>query len=167
VERRRVRSAAVINALAHVAVCVSDCEAAVAWYESVLGLTVLSPPYLMTGDAITDDMGELLVGRPVAVKAAIVGFAGDDRVIEVVEYPHEADDVTRRPFAQPGISHIGLVCDDIDATRAAIEAAGGEFLVKGVADIARLKTTWFRDPWGVTFILMEKRDAAKAYWRQY
>lgn len=156
-----------IDGLAHVAVCVSDVDAAVAWYESVLGLTVLSPPYLMTGDAITEDMGELLAGRPVAVKAAIIGFDGDDRVIEVVEYPNDPEDTTRRPFTQPGISHIGLVCDDIVATRATIEGAGGEFLVRGVADIARLRTTWFRDPWGVTFILMEKTDAAKAYWRQY
>ena len=38
--------------LAHVAVCVPDVDAAVAWYESVLGLTVLSPPYLMEGEAI-------------------------------------------------------------------------------------------------------------------
>ncbi|MEY2424940.1 MAG: hypothetical protein QOI61_512 [Actinomycetota bacterium] len=156
-----------ISGLAHVAVCVSDCEAAVAWYESVLGLAILSPPYSMTGKAITDDMAELLGARPVEVKAAIIGFADDDRVIEVVEYPNEPGDATRRPFAQPGISHIGLVCDDIDATRATIEAAGGEFLVQGVADIARLRTTWFRDPWGVTFILMEKRDATRPYWRQY
>jgi catechol 2,3-dioxygenase-like lactoylglutathione lyase family enzyme len=157
----------VISGLAHVAVCVSDCEAAVGWYESVLGLSVLSPPYLMTGQAITDDMAELLAGRPVEVRAAIVGFADDDRVIEVVEYPNEPEAPTRRVFADPGISHVGLVCDDITATRATIEAAGGEFVVKGVADIARLRTTWFRDPWGVTWILMEKRDATKPYWRQY
>jgi catechol 2,3-dioxygenase-like lactoylglutathione lyase family enzyme len=33
--------------LAHTGVCVPDVEAAVAWYRDVLGLTVLSPPYLM------------------------------------------------------------------------------------------------------------------------
>ncbi len=79
-----------ISGLAHVAVCVSDCEAAVAWYESVLGLTVLSPPYLMTGQAITDDMAELLGGRPVEVKASLVGFADEACVFQQRRDPFDA-----------------------------------------------------------------------------
>ena len=62
-----------ITGIAHTAVCVPDVDAAVDWYRSVLGLTVLSPPYLVEGDAIEHDMGEL-VPTPVAVKAAILGF---------------------------------------------------------------------------------------------
>jgi catechol 2,3-dioxygenase-like lactoylglutathione lyase family enzyme len=153
--------------LAHTAICVPDVDAAVAWYESVLGLTVLSPPYLMEGEAITDDMGELLPSRPVAVKAAIIGD-GDDHVIEVIGYPNEpAATNEARALTHTGTSHVGIVCDDIDAARARIEEAGGTFIVSGVADVARLRTTWFRDPWGVLFILMQKRDATRAYWRQY
>ncbi len=155
--------------LAHVAVCVPDVDAAVAWYESVLGLTVLSPPYLMEGEAIAQDMGELLGGGAVAVKAAIVGVEGSDHVIEVIEYPNhpgtlrdERADVTR-----VGLTHIGLSCDDIDATRAHLEAAGVELLVSGIADVARVRTTWFRDPWGVVFILVEKGRPERPYWRQY
>jgi catechol 2,3-dioxygenase-like lactoylglutathione lyase family enzyme len=76
----------VITGLAHSAICVPDVEAAVAWYRDVLGLQVLSPPYLMEGDAITNDMGELIPDP--RLKAAIVGFPGDgDRVLEVIEYP--------------------------------------------------------------------------------
>ena len=154
--------------LAHTAICVPDVDAAVAWYESVLGLTVLSRPYLMTGDAITDDMGELLPTRPVAVKAAIIGNAEGDHVIEVIGYPNEpADDTAPRAITATGISHVGIVCDDIDDARARIEDAGGTFIVSGVADVARLRTTWFRDPWGVLFILMQKHDPSRAYWRQY
>jgi catechol 2,3-dioxygenase-like lactoylglutathione lyase family enzyme len=154
--------------LAHVAVCVPDVDEAVAWYESVLGLQVLSPPYLMEGDAIARDMGEL-VPAPVAVKAAIVGVEGTDHVIEVIEYPSAptqaregAADVT-----QAGLTHIGLICDDIDATRAAFEAAGVEFLTAGIADVAKVRTTWFRDPWGVVFILVEKTRPDRPYWKQY
>ncbi len=77
-----------ITGLAHAGVCVPDCEAAVAFYRDVLGLRVLSPPYVMAGNAIRDDMGEL-VADP-TMKAAIVGFGpefGDgDRVLEVIEY---------------------------------------------------------------------------------
>ena len=74
-----------ITGLAHTGVCVPDCAAAVAFYRDVLGLRVLSPPYVMAGNAIRDDMGEL-VSDP-TMKAAIVGFDdGSDRVLEVIEY---------------------------------------------------------------------------------
>src|SRR5690348_12911394 len=115
-----------ITGLAHVGVCVPDCEAATAWYRNVLGLTVLSPPYLMDGDAIRDDMGEL-VADP-RMKAAILGFPGDgDRVLEVIEYVvADAGDRRRESLAEPGLSHVALVCDDIEATRTALEASGVE-----------------------------------------
>ena len=154
--------------LAHTAVCVPDVEAAVAWYESVLGLRVLSPPYLIEGAAIERDMGEL-VPSPVALKAAIVGFDASDHVLELIEYPNARGAVPegRSDLTRVGLTHVGLLCDDLDAERARLEAAGVDFLVRGIADVANVRTTWFRDPWGVVFILVEKSDAAKPYWRQY
>ncbi|MFL6244060.1 MAG: VOC family protein [Acidimicrobiia bacterium] len=158
-----------ITGVAHTAVCVPDVEAAVAWYESVLGLAVLSPPYLVEGDAIERDMGEL-VPSPVAVKAAILGFPdGGDRVLEVIEYPR-APGRPRLPDASVvdhGFTHVGLVCDDIVATRAELEDKGVRFLTSGMAEIVGLRTTWFADPYGLVFILLEKRDAEKPYFAQY
>ncbi|MCJ7673152.1 MAG: VOC family protein [Acidimicrobiia bacterium] len=161
-----------ITGLAHTAVCVPDVDAAVAWYETVLGLRVLSPPYRMEGDAISRDMGEL-VPAPVVVKAAIVGTAEGDHVLEVIEYP----EVPARPAAgdsaadpgvtQTGLTHVGLVCDDVEATRRELEAHDVEFLTTGIADVAGVRTTWFRDPWGVVFILVEKRHPDRPYWRQH
>ena len=57
-----------VTVLAHTATCVPDCDAAVAFYRDVLGLTVLSPSYVMEGEAIRADMGELLPDP--AMKAA-------------------------------------------------------------------------------------------------
>jgi catechol 2,3-dioxygenase-like lactoylglutathione lyase family enzyme len=157
-----------LSALAHVAVCVPDVDAAVAWYESALGLRLLAGPQRLDGDAITADMGEL-IPAPVAVKAAILGLDDGDNVIELIEYPEvpEGPAESPRSFTDPGISHIGLVCDDIDATRRDLEAKGVVFLTTGAADVARLRTAWFRDPWGAVFILMEKSRPDRAYWRQY
>jgi catechol 2,3-dioxygenase-like lactoylglutathione lyase family enzyme len=153
--------------LAHAAICVPDLEAAVHWYTTVLGLTLLSPPYRMEGDRITRDMGDLLPNRPVVVAAAILGTSADDHVLEVLEYPNEpVDAVDPHPVTQPGITHVGLVCDDIEATRATLEAGGAVFLT-AITSIANLRTAWFRDPWGVTFILLEKTQPSKPYWRQY
>ena len=158
-----------ISGLAHSAVCVPDVEAAVQWYRDVLGFRVLSPPYRMEGEAIERDMGEL-VPSPVVIKAAIVGPDDGDRVLELVEYPNVAADTTTAhdiDITTHGITHVGLVCDDIDATRERLEQHGVEFLTTGTAKIAGLRTTWFRDPWATVFILMEKRMPDRPYWRQY
>jgi extradiol dioxygenase family protein len=158
-----------ITGLAHTAVCVPDIDAAVRWYSDVLGLRVLSPPYTMEGAEIEEDMGELLPS-PVVVKAAIVGFGVDDRVMELIEYP--AADVAPTGPATPsvlrvGITHVGMVCDDLAATRSELEGRGVQFLTSGIADVAGLKTTWCHDPWGTVIILLEKRHDDRPYWGQY
>lgn len=157
-----------IRGLAHTALRVADVDAAVAWYRDVLGMNVLSPPYRMEGDAITRDMGEL-VPAPVVVKAAIVGIDDDDRVLEVIEYPDVEPGTPSLPAVTGlGFTHVGLVCDDIAATRADLEARGVTFLVAGIADVAGLRTTWFADPWNNVFILVEKsRRPDRPYFRQY
>jgi catechol 2,3-dioxygenase-like lactoylglutathione lyase family enzyme len=159
----------VLRGIAHTAVRVADVDAAVAWYRDVLGMTVLSPPYRMEGDAITRDMGEL-VPAPVVVKAAIVGIDGEsDRVLEVIEYPEVAPEMPAEPsVTRLGFTHVGLVCDDVVATRAELEAKGVHFLVASVAEVAGLVTTWFADPWNNVFILVEKvRRPERPYFRQY
>jgi len=162
----------VITGLAHTALHVADVDAAVAWYRDVVGLTVLSPPYRMEGDAITRDMGELLPA-PVVVKAAIVGVDdGSDRVIEVIEYPtvdaHAPGDPPAADVTRLGYTHVGLLCESVAETRAALEAKGVRFLVEGIADVAGVRTTWFADPWENVFILVEKvRRPERAYYRQY
>jgi catechol 2,3-dioxygenase-like lactoylglutathione lyase family enzyme len=158
-----------ITGLAHTAVCVPDVEAAVAWYRDVLGLTLLSPPYRMEGDAITRDMGEL-VPPPVVVKAAIMGIDETDRVIEVIEYPN-APGHAKRPDAKVtdyGFTHIALLCDDVAATCIELVGKGVRFLVDGIADVAGVRTTWIADPWDNVFILVEKvRRPDQPYYRQY
>ena len=157
-----------LTSLAHTAVCVPAVDEAVRWYGEVLGLTVIWPGILLEGDDIAADMGEL-VPDPVAVKGAILGVGdGGDRVLEVIGYPRapgrpKPDDAS---VTDHGYSHVGLLCDDIHATRAELEGKGVRFLTTGIAEIVGLKTTWFSDPWRNVFILMEKRDPAKPYYGQ-
>jgi catechol 2,3-dioxygenase-like lactoylglutathione lyase family enzyme len=159
----------VLTGLAHAAVCVPDVDEATRWYSATLGLRVLSPPYRMEGGAIDHDMGEL-VPSPVVVKAAIVGFGSDDHVLELVEYPSApvAPPGSERPtVTRVGITHVGMLCDDIAATRSELESRGVEFLTSGIADVAGLRTTWCCDPWGTVIILLEKGAATRPYWGQY
>ena len=154
------------SGIAHSAVCVPDVDAAVQWYADVLGFRVLSPPYRMEGEAIERDMGEL-VPAPVVIKAAIVGLDDGDRVLELVEYPNVRTETGDVSITKNGITHVGLVCDDIDGTRSRLEQRGVDFLTTGTADVAGLRTAWFRDPWGAVFILMEKSMPDRPYWHQY
>ena len=158
-----------LTGIGHSAVCVPDVEAATTWYSDVLGLEVLSPPYRMEGAQMEHDMGEL-VPSPVVVHAAIVGFGKDDRVIELIEYPAAGvapAEPGRPSITRVGITHIGMLCDDIDVTRTDLEARGVAFLATGIADVAGLRTTWCHDPWGTVIILMEKREDALPYWGQW
>jgi extradiol dioxygenase family protein len=159
----------VIHGLAHTALHVPDVDAAVAWYRDVLGMKVMSPPYRMEGDEITADMGEL-VPAPVAVRAAIVGVSEhDDRVLEIIEYPNVASGAPAEASVLPlGFTHVGLVCDDLEATRSTLERRDVEFLTSANAEVAGLRTAWFADPWHNVFILIEKRRRPdRPYFRQY
>jgi catechol 2,3-dioxygenase-like lactoylglutathione lyase family enzyme len=159
----------VFTGLAHTAVCVGDIDEAARWYVETLGLRLLSPPYEMAGEAIARDMEEL-IPSPVVVRAAIVGLDTGDHVLELIEYPevdHPADGRARPDITSPGITHVGLVCDDIHSTRAELEQKGVTFLTSSIAEVAGLKTTWFHDPWGTVFILLEKKTGDRPYWRQY
>lgn len=155
-----------ITGVAHAGVCVPDLDAAVAWYTSVLGLSVLSPPTLVSGPALERDMGEMIPG--VVMRAAILGLEGaGDRVLEVIEYPEHPGRPVSRQLTDHGASHVGLVCEDIEATRARLEERGTTFLTRGISEIAGLKTTWLRDPWGLVLILMEKTEPALPYFQQW
>ena len=66
-----------------------------------------------------------------------------------------------------GVTHVGMVCDDLVATRSELEGRGVSFLTEGMADVAGLKTTWCHDPWGTVIILMEKRHTTRPYWDQF
>jgi catechol 2,3-dioxygenase-like lactoylglutathione lyase family enzyme len=157
-----------LTGLAHTAICVPDVRAAVDWYATTLGFEVLSPPYLMEGEAIERDMGELIPSP--RLEAAILGLpGGGDRVLEIIQYPDSpgrarADDAS---LVDHGLTHVGIVCDDIVGTRATLEEKGVRFLTSATASVAGLRTTWFADPWGTVFILMEKRDPSRPYYAQY
>jgi catechol 2,3-dioxygenase-like lactoylglutathione lyase family enzyme len=157
-----------ISGLAHTGVCVPDLAEAVQWYTQTLGLVLLSPPARIEGPAIERDMAEMVPG--VALSAAILGVRDSgDRVLEVIEYPKHPG----RPKAEDwsltdhGFSHVGLVCDDLAATRAQLEARGVRFLTRANAEIAGLETCWFEDPYGNVFILMAKSATQLPYFRQW
>ena len=157
-----------ISGLAHTGVCVPNLEDAVEWYTGTLGLVLLSPPARIEGRAIEEDMGDMIPG--IVLKAAILGVHDSgDRVLEVLEYPKHPGRPKPEAWSltDHGFSHVGLLCEDIAATRARLEARGVRFLTHGTARITGLETGWFEDPYGNVFILMEKSAKQLPYFRQW
>ena len=66
----------------------------------------------------------------------VVGTDAGDQVLELVEYPELDVPRAQRTITEPGLTHVGLLCNDIEATR------------------------------GVIFILVEKTRPERPYWRQ-
>ena len=67
-----------------------------------------------------------------------------------------------------GLAHTAVCVPDVDAAVRWYETVLGlRVLSTGIADVAGVRTTWFRDPWGITFILVEKHHADRPYWRQH
>ena len=52
-------------------------------------------------------------------------------------------------------------------TRKALKDKGVHSLIVGITDIAGVRTTWFADPWGVVFILVEKGKPERPYFAQF
>lgn len=92
----------------HFGVTVTDLDRAVEFYGTVFGFEVLNR-FSVSGEAFSDGVGvENATGT-------FAHLAGGDVRIELVEYAPEGDDQTGGSINQPGVKHLGLAVEDIDA----------------------------------------------------
>lgn len=134
-----------VTAMAHTGVCVADVDEAVA-YRDVLGMTMAVTALSRVGRSDPTGHGEDVPG--LSLKAAIVGFDRSDHVLRARRIPHHTGHQISRRLNDSGISHLGLLCDDLAITRAELEDRGVRFLTSGLAGIAGLRTTWSPIPTG-------------------
>lgn len=130
----------------HVGLCVRDIDKAKTFYEQVLGFSERNR--MRVPDQFTT--GLLRVPEPVGLTA--VYLVRDGFTIELIHFDREGNDPAReRSFTQPGITHISLCVDDVQATCALVEEHGGEVLrdteIPGMAVMVR-------DPDGQTLELL-------------
>ena len=123
----------------HIGQCVRNLEATRAFYVEVLGFEEV-----MALDVGGSQSAKLLrLPEPVELNA--VYLKRDGFVLELLAFtapePLEARD---RPIVEPGLTHISIGVDDLDATCAAVREHGGTVL-----DDSRLDTAVFvTDPEG-------------------
>ena len=111
------------SAYHHVGVRVRDIPEAIQFYREALGARVLVDPYEVTGevaDRITGHQGATM-------RMAQLGFDGDaDGFVELFEFaPSELAPDHRVPYTHQHVLHFGLQVQDVPATLARVEAAGG------------------------------------------
>ena len=120
----------------HVGLCVTDLARSRAFYEGALGFRHRSDLTVPDGPA-----GTLLrVAPPVGLRA--VYLERDGWVLELLHFDRPGNEPgRRRPFTEPGLTHISLTVDDLTSTRALVAEHGGEVLddteIPGMAVMVR------------------------------
>jgi catechol 2,3-dioxygenase-like lactoylglutathione lyase family enzyme len=116
----------------HVGHAVADLERARRFWTEAFGFDVvreLEPP---------DEGTSRLLGLPAPVGLHAVYLRRGDFVLELLHYRHAgATERRERPMNEPGLTHVSLNVDDLDATLARVRALGGTVLDETrLADIA-------------------------------
>jgi lactoylglutathione lyase len=108
----------------HVGQCVADLERSKRFYVELLGFTLereINPP---------DEMSSQLLGltRPLAMTASYL--VRDGLVLELLHFaaPGQTCDARTRSMNEPGLTHISLSVDDVDAVLARLPDYGGVVL---------------------------------------
>jgi catechol 2,3-dioxygenase-like lactoylglutathione lyase family enzyme len=133
-----------MKALHHVGITVKDLDASIRFYHDVLGLQFSNEP------SPWFDAPEL--GPAVGVPGATT--------LELLEYKSPPSDTTAPLESNSiGASHVALLVDDIEATKAELEAKGIEFFSPvNVVDegvLAGWRWVYFADPDGYPLELVE------------
>lgn len=110
-----------IQRLSHFGLCVSDLQRSLAFYRDVFGFRELSRL------ALDGAAAEKLLGLP-GGKLQAVYLERDGTRIELLFYPDTtpAGREVPRPMNRVGLSHLSFRVCDLDATVAAVQAAGGD-----------------------------------------
>jgi catechol 2,3-dioxygenase-like lactoylglutathione lyase family enzyme len=150
-----------MKGLHHVGITVKDLDASIRFYHDVLGLEFSNEPSpWFEGEELSRG-----VGVPGAALRQVSLMAGDT-TLELLEYnspPSETDQPLQSN--NRGASHVAFAVDDIEATKAELEAKGIEFYssVNAVDDgvLAGWRWVYFKDPDGYPLELVEV-----AYYRE-
>ncbi len=124
----------------HLGQCVTDLERSKRFYCELLGFRFereINPP---------DEASAQLLGLPAPLGVTASYLARDGLVLELLHYgaPGRTQPYRPRAMNDPGLTHISLSVDDLDAVLARVEDYGGEVL----ADTNIGAGVFIRDPDG-------------------
>ena len=144
-----------MKGLHHVGITVKDLDASIRFYHDVLGLQFSNEPSpWFEGEGLGQ-----AVGVPGAALRQVSLLLGDT-TLELLEYKNPPSETTAPLKSNnEGASHVGFLVEDIEATKAALEAKGIEFyspvnfVDEGV--LAGWRWVYFDDPDGYPLELVQ------------
>jgi catechol 2,3-dioxygenase-like lactoylglutathione lyase family enzyme len=142
------------TAFNHLGHCVADLGRARQFYEELLGFEFqyeLRPP---------DEASASLLRLEPPIGLTAVYLRRDGLVLELLHYDRGAEAPTPRVMNEPGLTHVSLSVDDLDAVCARVPEYGGEVL----SDTNIGAAVFVRDPDGqlVELLPMSYRDRLDA-----
>lgn len=107
----------------HVGLCVTDLDRSLAFYVGALGFAERNRL------AIPDPIASKLLRVPEPVGMTAVYLTLGDAVLELLHFDRPGNDPQRdRSFTEPGLTHLSLTVDDLDAACERVRGLGGEVL---------------------------------------
>jgi catechol 2,3-dioxygenase-like lactoylglutathione lyase family enzyme len=139
------------RAFAHVGITVSDIEAALDWYQNVLGFDRLTGPLdVKRNEGHLGDVADELYRDTDFESVRLAHLTTANQVtVELFEFDGTTGDTTTDPTT-PGISHISVIDSGVEELANEIEDAGGERR----SDVRRLfpdqdyRLAYCEDPFG-------------------
>jgi lactoylglutathione lyase len=134
----------------HLGLCVSDLARSRRFYEELLGFEVereLHPP---------DDPSSTLLRLPKPLGMTALYLRRDGLVLELLHFEGGTKPARERVMNEPGLTHVSVSVDDVDAVCARVAEYGGEV----VADTNIGVAIFIRDPDGqlLELLPMSYRD---------
>lgn len=141
------------NVANHVGTCVTDLDQSTRFYTEALGFTFdrdLKPP-----DGICATLLE--IPEPVGLTAVYLTLG--TFTLELLHYERPANPpAATRVMNEPGLTHLSLTVDDLDATLARVKDHGGSVLANTNIGLAVM----VRDPDGQLIELLPERKAERS-----
>ena len=135
----------------HIALRVADLDRSVSFYEHALGGRVVAPAHLLEGRYIEEVFGE-------GVRVRKCHVALEANALELWEFLEPRRPIPYAEQTAVGQMHFGVTVDDVPATLARVDAAGGRarFRVKRLASGADApRFVYCEDPDGNVFEIVE------------
>jgi catechol 2,3-dioxygenase-like lactoylglutathione lyase family enzyme/uncharacterized damage-inducible protein DinB len=157
--RQREQNADVPARYAHTNLVARDWRALGRFYEQVLGCVPLAPERDLSGEWLERGTG-VAGARLTGAHYRLPGGGPTGPTLEIFQY-HPPQDAAPPPANRVGFGHIAFAVDDVEASRAAVIAAGGaavgtvESIVLAAA--GRITWTYVRDPEG-NLVELQKRE---------
>lgn len=141
-----------IKGFHHLAISVADMARSLAFYQQMFEMEQVCPPFPFSGEK-----HERVLALP-GVAGRMAVLAKDGFFLELFEFDHPrpAAKDPNYPVADHGLTHFGVVVEDIEATYQRLVDAGVRFHSPVTQFPGGMKAAYGRDPDGNVFELLER-----------